>query len=455
MSSGVTRTRRQIDPLPFSGSKQFLLGYFQTLLANGSWSDPGGHTMSNPLNTLGYAGISAKACFDEKHQGPPYESGGPLRVIRTECATPFGIPAGKGVYYYPDRRQRYVGGFGMPRLADFGSGVESFSADNFSPLLVYSNPSFASNLLTWSNKAWSSTAPKLEKAGLGVALAELRDVPRMLKTTSRFFHDTWKSLGGNFKTKTMTPKGAADHFLNHQFGWRPFLKDLDDMCQTMSNSDTIIKRLQDENGQWIRNRATLVLEKTSTLFGQANIMPGFLFPNTKFTYIFDPWIVGTPTYNIYDDYTHSVTSVGQFRYYRPEFDRANDTGYMARLNAIQRQLTIYGIRITPSNVYKATPWTWAADWVSDAGKYVSRVNDMLVDSVACKYLYITERKERTRRIVVSIPFVNQTVSLSWTLRNKTIQREEGSSPYGFGLSMSNLSARQLAIAGALGLTRFF
>jgi hypothetical protein len=346
----------------------------------------------------------------------------------------------------------------MPSIGNFGANAAStFFTNNIGSGLAYLNPYFSSNLLSWSNKAWSSTAPKLEKAGGAVFIAEFSDVPRMLKGTSRFFHDIWKSLKGNLRTQSMTPKGAADHFLNHQFGWRPFTSDLSKFYQTYRNTADIIQRLTDENGQWIRNRATLkggdpVVTDMGTGTGF------FLFPNTSFfdnSQIFDRgWMSGNPTYHVWEEESSSVVAVGKFRYYRPEFDR-NDPGYLSRMYALQRRLDLYGLRINPSNVYKATPWTWAADWISDAGRYVDRVNDYLVDSVACKYLYITERKTKTRHYSVSVPFGNVTLNAEWKMVLSTHDRAEGSSPYGFDLTLANLTPRQLAIAGALGLTRYF
>jgi hypothetical protein len=358
-----------------------------------------------------------------------------------------------GTYYHPNGTNRYVGGFDIPSRGEFGLAPSGNVYFPFGDQLIFNNGSFsATGLSEWGSKAWSSTAPKLEKASGYVFAAEFRDVPRMLKTTSRLFHDIWKSLGGHLKSKTMTPKGAADQFLNHQFGWRPFTKDVSGFYNTITDIDNIIKRLQDENGQWIRNRATLKVEETSTKVGGGIGM--FLFPSTTFQS--GGWFgAASPTYEIWDETSTHITSVGMFRYYRPEFDRSQDGGYIDSIRKLQRQLTVYGVRISPSNIYKATPWTWAADWISDTGRYVDRVNDMLIDSVAAKYLYVTSRKVTQRRYVATLPFPSGTLTAEFVVGLKTTQREGALSPYGLNLSLSNLSARQLAIAGALGLTRFF
>lgn len=459
MAIQKSRHRTHIDPFPVPGNKPILLGYFQDKQANGQWGNPYGHTYAQ-YSSIDLPGVRAKAMWDEVHKGPPFDSGGPMRSIHIECAAPFGMPAGKGTYVHPNGNKRYVGGFMMPGISAFGPNAANlFYGSSFNTALLYTNSQFSPSLASWGSKAWSNTAPRLEKAGGAVFLAELRDIPHMLKTTSRLFRDIWRKtwVSSNaakrlYESRIMQPKVAADHFLNHQFGWRPFHSDLSSFYDTMVNARTIIDRLSDENGLWIRNRATLKDDSTATSLGGGQGM--YLFPNTSFTNSWDFWFTGQPTYEVWEESTTHITSVGKFRYYRPEFDR-DDSGYFSLISRLRRQMTIYGLRISPSNIYKATPWTWAADWVSDAGRYVSRLNDIVVDSVASKYLYVTERKVLMRHYRATLPFANGTLVLHWTMLKRTIAREEASSPYGFGLTLANLTPRQLAIAGALGLTRFF
>jgi hypothetical protein len=291
----------------------------------------------------------------------------------------------------------------------------------------------------------------LEKAGAAVFGAELRDLPRMMKTSAGFFHDAWTAIGGNSTSIRMSPKKAADHFLNHQFGWIPFLSDLRKFYNAFDQNDQMIDRLINENGQWIRRKRTLKEETTSTVLGSGN---GFkLFPNTSFESAFNPpWFTSTPTWQVREDVKTVIKAVGKYRYYRPEFDKA-DPDHLSVVNRLKRQATLFGARISPSNIYKATPWSWAIDWFSNLGDQINKANDMLVDSVSAKYLYVMQQQTKTRTFTQWAPFHSGAVTLQFTRVIETKQRREGLSPFGFSLSMASLTPRQIAIAGALGVSR--
>jgi hypothetical protein len=309
------------------------------------------------------------------------------------------------------------------------------------------------DMADWGDRAYNASKPNLEKAGGGVFLAELRDFPRMMRTSSRLFHDIWKNGFGNTISKHMQPKKAADHFLNHQFGWVPFISDIRKFYNAFDRADEHIEKLSRENGQWIRRKRLMYENSTSpvTLGAGWGVK---LFPNSSFDSPFAPWFPpGSPAeWKVTEEIQTKVYSVGRWRYYRPEFDRT-DPKYHGIINDLKRQMTLYGMRISPSNIYKATPWSWAIDWVSNFGDQIDRANSALVDSVACQYLYVMQHQQRVRKFYQTLPFTSGTVSLEFTRVIETKQRREGLSPYGFSLSLANLTPRQIAIAGALGISR--
>jgi hypothetical protein len=286
-------------------------------------------------------------------------------------------------------------------------------------------------------------------AGGGVFLGELRDLPRMLKTSGESYKDIWQTLSSH-RGPEMLPKRAADHFINQEFGWNPFLNDLRKFLDVYQDSGNILKKLSDENGQWIRKRVTLHESITSSVVAQGNGL--VLFPNASF--VTEPgWFVGIPQWTVEHEIVRTLSAVGKFRYYRPEFDRDSMYGYNTDpFGDLQRHLTIYGLRVSPSNLYKITPWTWAIDWVSNFGDYVDRVNDMAVDSIAAQYLYVMQDVHTRRVYKQYLPFTNVTVQLEFTRTIEGKMREEGLSPYGFNLDWSNLTARQILIAGGLGIS---
>jgi hypothetical protein len=458
MSNGKSRRRVRVKPLPAKDTDLRELGVFQNWNpATKTWNPPNPGDHYKVSWGIGYPGIEAEATWDETHGAPPYKSGGPFKRIKIISCQPFGASLYRGTFFKLDGSRKYTGGFNMPDTVGWGGGMV---ISPYTTTLSNSSPLFPT-MSGIGDKAWSATKPKLEKAGAAVFLAELRDLPGMLKTTSKGFHDIWNGLSkpssaigfSSWKPEAsrwqMQPKAAADQFLNHQFGWKPFLSDMNKFIDTYHDTAKIIQGLSDENGQWVRRRATLKSDTVTTIYGQGTGIPGWLFPDATFN---SGWLTGPATYSLRDEVTTNVYGVGKFRYYRPEFDRELPD-YLSTLNAVKRRMTIYGLRVSPSNIYKATPWTWAIDWISNVGTYVDRVNDILVDSIAAQYFYCCQSVYVKRVWEVSLPFNTGTVHLKFQRIIDTKERVEGTGPFGFNLTLANLTPRQIAIAGALGITR--
>jgi hypothetical protein len=70
----------------------------------------------------------------------------------------------------------------------------------------------------------------------------------------------------------MAPKKVAEQFLNFQFGWKPFLKDMKDAHNVLSDFDAYVERIREHNGVWRkRTRKEDVVEGEEVLYqGQSN-----------------------------------------------------------------------------------------------------------------------------------------------------------------------------------------
>lgn len=447
MPTKFARTRRRIKP--YSKRGQFLpLGqfYWRPGGINGPWviaSDVMTRIQETPF-------LHAKITADEVHSGPPYMEGGPFLSLSYDCELPKSGLAGYGTYIRNDNLQKYVGGFCSPGRYSFGltGSPDEFDLEGQSPDLLTETSTNIPTMSGWGSKAWSSTKPKLEKASGFVFGSEIRDLPRMLKTTSRGFHDLWKSMGGKSDTRIMQPKKLANHFLNHQFGWVPFVSDLRKFNHVIQNSQKMISDISSRNNLWTRKRSTLKTEYSDGIkirhWQNQIICHGFAFSPGYFS--------SQPFAEMFESKTLIITAVGSFKYYRPEFD-SGLIDYQSSWNSAMRHLTIAGFRVNPSNLYAATPWTWAIDWISNVGDHVDHLSDIWADSIANKYLYVMQHKKTVRKIIQTLPFVSGTVPLTFSRIIESKQRQEGSSPYGFSLSLSDLTPRQLAIAGALGISR--
>jgi len=441
MSNSTSRVRTRLTPLKQTGAHR--LGYYNSAITQGGvptgqWSPV--QTNIQDLS-VSYPLLKIEYCVDELHEGPPYFTGGLFRYLKQTVCSNLGATVGKGTYVRSDKKLRYVGGFGTADGNLFGTGGDfSLVKNGLGP-----SPSLFPSMGDWGSRAWSATKPRIEGASAFVFASELRDMPRQLKTTSRAFHDIWRLSGGNQTARVMKPKNVSDHFLNFEFGWKPFLSDLRKFDYVIQNYNDLVEKRIARNNKFTRRRKTLSggSETTKIDEGIGYKLDPFL-PGDFFT--------GTPTWELFEDKTWTITAVGSFRVYVPEFDEAHPQFY-SRWGDMMRFLDVTGLRTSPSNIYKATPWTWAIDWATNMGDHVDRVNDYLIDSLACKYCYVMQHVQRTRRFRTVLPFLGGTVILEFLREIETKQRDEASSPFGFSRAWEDLTPRQVAIAGALGINR--
>lgn len=443
----------------------------QTIGKKYAWDANINAFQANPIQSMAWDAnlpwLYGEYTGDEIHPGPPYRQGGPFRNLKVTRVTPYWVQ-GQGTYDMkpggqpPWNWRRYVGGFHPPAEHLFGGP----SVSNTS-LLNPNSSLFPGVSGADCDRAWRLSKPRIERANLFVTIAELRDLPRMLKSTAKHFHDLWKDLGSGQGRGV----SASDVLLNQEFGWRPFLADINKMIDLVHKADRIIKNHMDRNGQPVRRKITLVGDwvideekQVKELDDGTRKIPTKSIPSVISDVSVSvnnglcclPVSLETgffsvpPTYEVREIVTDHITATSKWTYYNSVFD-AGLEGFSSSLMNVQRYLTLYGLRITPSNVYRAMPWTWLIDWFSNFGDLVDRMSDAMVDEVVCWYLYVTKVRTFKRVIVQQLPFRDPgPLVLQWEKVILTKERVSASSPYGFSLSVSDLTPRQLLILGALG-----
>lgn len=306
--------------------------------------------------------------------------------------------------------------------------------------------------MPYGPEVYNRAKPKLEYAGLGQFLFELRDLPRQLKQTSEFFKDAYKSLKGDFSSSMMRPQRVADDFLNHQFGWVPFIGDLVKAYDTYQRSASIDEQLTKDNGQWIkRSRVVEHTESVSDAYRAIDNSHPYVWPVLNgFQYVAS----GSHT-DFHVEKSSRVWFEAQFRYYRPEFDRGKPY-YSDWYGTMNRAITKYGLRVSPALIWKVTPWSWLADWFSNIGENLSYMTSQLYDGMVSRYAYVM-KTTHTAVVNTSVinfpPFGTPSFRGQWYQYLVTKDRREAPSPYGFSTTWDDLSPKQLAILAALGISK--
>lgn len=346
-----------------------------------------------------------KCCKDEVHPDYP-KSGGPLSIVSYRTM-------------YNDARIKsgYIGYANYSgTVVDAVRRVESYQ----------SIPIPTDGLAACSAKgpeAWSKFRPKLSTVGLGQAFAEAKDIPDLFKVRLKEFKD----LGGNY--------------LNYQFGWVPFVKDLKDWLNSIRNMDQQLAKLKRNNGRWIKSH-------------------GELFCNENHTS--DLYLYVTPSNGLtIQDKSREVKTFdrcwfsGSFRYYIPGIT----DGSWGKLKLTSK---LWGLELTPSLAYELMPWSWLIDWFGNVGDVISNYTSINYDNMASRYAYVMRHTKTTEicKATVKAAYSEWGKPTDYSIhRLSTVVDAEtkcraAASPFGFNLEMADFSNYQLSILTALGISRY-
>lgn len=297
------------------------------------------------------------------------------------------------------------------------------------------------NLDTLGTEAIKRIKPTNNVSNLAVDLAEARSegLPALPGVSS------WEA-------RTSVAKAAGSEYLNKVFGWDPLVGDIRDACYAAANAHKILESYQRNSHKLVRRRYEFpVVDGTVDSLYAANVNPFtgsgnanagiFLSPQsgdvirTRRTYK-RTWFSGAFTYHL-----------------PPGFTSGNPV-----VSAASKAGPLLGIELTPEVVWNATPWTWALNWVSDVGDLVSNISDMIVDGLVMKYGYIMQHQvvADTYTYVGPINYQSGSISADFPASVTAFverKRRKRATPFGFGLSFSGFSPRQLAIIAALGFSR--
>lgn len=386
--------------------------------------------------------------IDELHYGPPYTSGGPFENYKSEY--PYDQIQGNAVYNKKVglTTYRYTGGF-VP--SGFGTAAFPYSdlknvgtSGPYGP--GYGDPS------SYGAQAWNRFRPKTSGFDGATFLGELKDLPGMLKSAAKQANDIYKTLGGKRSSNPLMPKELAKHYLEHNFGWSPFINDLKKLYKTYQDQDRIYRRLQRQNGNWLKKGGIVletgtVTDKQDTFAEDAPyVWPALPTALLAFPYSGRPNKWGNTLFETQTE--QKIWFEGSFRYYLPGLNTSGSQNW----NYIHSIVQIYGLRVSPSTIWNLTPWSWLADWFGNVGDVVDNITATIYDRLLARYAYLMSTSRRKRFNASVVHTCNGAVNCLWHQRIEAKHRVSAS-PFGFSLQAGQLSAYQWSILAALGMSR--
>ncbi len=284
-------------------------------------------------------------------------------------------------------------------------------------------------------------------------------IPDLARSIAELVREGLPHLPLKLFPKLKKLRSLGSEYLNVTFGWKPLLNDIDQMIELYRKIDDILKQLRRDNGQSVRRSGTLFYDKSvsdrSTIQGECTAYVPRYFPILS--------NVGDgPPNGPFDTWTETETRVwfsGKGSYILNEnllYDQSN--------SKIDAYAKILKANLSPSTVYELLPWSWLINWFSNIGSIVENAIGHGVGTYTADYCYLMRTVRKTtyydclnfnRRGF----FTGAGVKYPTTVRDaqikviETTKERIAASPFGFGLTLPDLSAEQWAILTALGLSR--
>jgi len=307
-----------------------------------------------------------------------------------------------------------------------------------------------SGLDVFAQQAYAKVAPTSVQFDAAAFLGELHEgLPKlsfaMLKDMSKFY------------------KGLGSDYLNVQFGWKPFIKDLQNAAKSLNSATQMLAN----NGKRVHRKLGLppVLKGDEyTGNGTYNIHlgeGGFLNDRTVLNKLGYP--NGGP--GIRDQQAGAcqldyLKSSSVYRWFEGEFSLFypldfNPDDFTSRLNQL------INLKMTPAVLWELTPWSWLVDWFL-------RIQDTIVanqkaanDLLVMHYGYAMETTSYKtvasyRDAQLGDSFTKWTgLPLKGQLSSETVYKKRlRANPFGFKAGgEAALTEGQLAILGALGASK--
>lgn len=285
---------------------------------------------------------------------------------------------------------------------------------------------------TYGASAWNAMRPLRPKVNLGQFFAELRDFPSMLRIKLKRFKD------------------LGSQYLNAEFGWKPFLRDITDWYESVSKLDRTIAFARKNNGKWLMRKGTL--RKTEDTVVTEQTVP--VWPAMDYYF----WPTGsTPKTNVRTISSDRIWYVARVKFYIPDLQW--DTAESVWSSRLLRHL--YGLEITPSLCWELMPWSWFHDWNFGFGNVLKNFSNDLYDNLVAKYAYVMRHRRSVRSYQLNTAILGDQECARVPSGQLGIQTVVGTeckerceaSPFGFGLMESNYTPSQIAILAALGISR--
>lgn len=260
-----------------------------------------------------------------------------------------------------------------------------------------------------------------------------------------------------WESRTKFLLGAADEFLNAEFGWMPMLREIGDFAKAVKSAASVMKQYQLDAGKLVRRSWYFPTENSrSRSIVDAEFPPLFagrrdlLVPISK-----GNWRSPSGGQTVEEKLVRRKTWFkGSFTYPVPDQSDAWSQLFSAASGADAFNVA-FGSTLTPETLWELTPWSWAIDWFSNTQEVIRNLETFEIAGLVMPYGYIMDEEETVQKYTYENgPEAKSTglLPVPPVILTSVKKTREPANPFGFGLEWSDLSVTQLAILAALGIT---
>lgn len=295
-------------------------------------------------------------------------------------------------------------------------------------------------LTAMGTKGIAQAAPTRPQAGLTQFVAELKDIPKAP------ILGLYRAIAKGGRKKDLIRRagnGIGHEYLNFEFGWRPLVADMMDFHKSTKKASKTIDQLLRDSGRDVKRRRQLRSDTVRAPESESPLNTIGAGPSSQFLTPVDKLRTNS---TIYTD----VWFEGVFTYYIS----AGDSYFSAARRNEQVLSKLYGTRFGIDTLWELTPWSWALDWVGNIGDVARNLAAFSNDGLVLKRGWIMyHQRHVVSKSLIARRIDNGMLDSTTAALLRDIKMRQAATPFGFGLSWSGFSDRQLAIAAALGLSR--
>lgn len=272
-----------------------------------------------------------------------------------------------------------------------------------------------------------------------------------------------RTLGASFlKNKRVSADEVSGEYLNYSFGLKPFFNDMRAFGKASERAEKLINEYAARSGRLVRRKYEFPVTMSETYTNVSN-NNGYIFHfaglgQATASGFMTPVLGGWPGERV-DTTKRRKTQwyKGAFTYHLPGAGK-DFSSKLAREEAEMRHL--YG-GISVDTAWNLLPYSWAADWISNAGDVIHNIAAFARDGLVMPWGYIMEtceihvdRKVSGAKIGQQVSGYNYTFPPEVHTSYKALfRRRRRATPYGFGLDPSGFTTRQWGILTALGIQK--